>query len=214
MIHISLEDQMIKTGNVIENPITGERIEFLQTAEDTGGTLLQLMLTVKPGGFVAAPHIHPKQEERFMVKSGTIRLQVDEEEQLLSAGQEGRVPPGMTHVWWNGGADELKALVEFRPALRTQDTLSTIFALARDGKTNKMGVPNLLQIAVTVRKYGGNMYLAKPPIVVQKLLFASIAWIGRLLGYRGDYPYRSELSEKETRAVDTGMASATIDGRG
>ena len=205
---------MIKTGDVIENPITGEKMEFLQTAEDTGGALLQLMLTVKPGGFVAAPHIHPKQEERFMVKSGTIRLQVDGDERLLSAGQEGRVSPGTPHVWWNGGADELKALVEFRPALRTQDTLSTIFALARDGKTNKMGVPNLLQIAVTVRKYGGNMYLAKPPIFVQKLLFVSIAWIGRLLGYRGDYPYYSELNENAARVADAGMTSATIEGRG
>ena len=205
---------MIKTGDVIENPITGETIEFLQTAEDTGGALLQLMLTVKPGGFVAAPHIHPKQEERFVVKSGTIRLQIKGEERLLEAGHEGVVPPGAPHVWWNGGEDELKALVEFRPALRTQDTLSTIFALARDGKTNKMGVPNLLQIAVTVRKYGGNMYLAKPPIFVQKLLFVSIAWIGRLLGYCGNYPYYSELDGSSARVAEAGMTSATIEGRG
>jgi hypothetical protein len=52
---------MVKTGDIIENPITGEKIRFLQTAEDTGGSLLQLPLVVKPCGLVAAAHIHPTQ---------------------------------------------------------------------------------------------------------------------------------------------------------
>jgi mannose-6-phosphate isomerase-like protein (cupin superfamily) len=204
---------MIKKGDIIENPITGEKMEFLQTAEDTGGSLLKIMLTVKPNGFVAAPHIHPMQEERFLVKSGTIRLQTGGTESLLRANQEGLVPPGVPHVWWNGGADELKAIVEFRPALRTQDFLSTLFALARDGKTDKKGLPNLLQIAVIYRRFGSLIFLAKPPIPIQKLLFSSIAWIGLLLGYQADYPYQSQQQVKETKPVDSEMLSGTIDGR-
>jgi quercetin dioxygenase-like cupin family protein len=79
---------MKKAIDIITNPITGEKMEFLQTAQDTCGTLLQIMLTVQPGGFVAAPHIHPLQEERFAVQSGTIRLQVNGDEQLLGAGRK------------------------------------------------------------------------------------------------------------------------------
>jgi hypothetical protein len=112
-------------------------------------------------------------------------------------------------VWWNGGTDDLKALVEFRPALQMEDFLSTLFALARAGKTNRMGVPNLLQIAVLNRKYQHEIYLAKPPIPVQKTLFRSIAWIGLLLEYKADFnyqpfppqtrPYRSILSWRQFR---------------
>jgi quercetin dioxygenase-like cupin family protein len=202
---------MIKTGDIIENPITSEKMEFLQTAEDTNGALLQVALLVKPGGFVAAPHIHPVQEERFFLNSGTIRLQVDGSEQLLSAGQEGVIPPGTPHVWWNAGQDNLEAIVEFRPALRTQDVLSTIFALARDGLTDAKGVPNLLQIAVMKRKYWDDMYLAKPPIAVQKLLFLSITWIGRLLGYHPDYPFCSETREAVMRASEIKLGLVKTD---
>jgi len=205
---------MVKAIDIITNPITGEKMEFLKTAEDTCGTLLQIMLTVQPGGFVAAPHIHPLQEERFVVQSGTIRLQVNGDERLLSTGQEGLIPQGAPHVWWNGGADELKAIVEFRPALRTQDFFSILFALARAGKTNKMGLPNLLQIAVMYRKFGSLIFLAKPSIAVQKLLFSSIAWIGLLLGYHADYPYSPKSQEDVRRAAEAEMGSSMIDSTG
>jgi len=177
---------MVKKGDRINNPITGETIIFQQTAKDTAGSLLQFNFLIKPGGFVAAPHIHPIQEERFLVKSGTIRLRVGENEQLLSTGQEGVVPAGTPHMLWNGGEDEAQALVEFRPALRIQDELSTLFALARGGLTDNKGMPNLLQTAVTIRKYRSEIYLAKPPVAVQKVLFAVLAPIGRLFGYQAD----------------------------
>jgi mannose-6-phosphate isomerase-like protein (cupin superfamily) len=201
---------MVKKGDVIENPITGERMEFLQTAEDTEGGLLQLMLTVRPNGFVAAPHIHPVQEERFMVKSGTLRLRVGDEECLLTGGQTGLVTRGMPHVWWNGGADELIALVEFRPALQIEDIFSSLFALARAGKTNKMGLPNLIQIAVTIRKHQHEIYLAKPSITVQKILFRSIASIGLLLGYQADVPYQPVPPSKSSLPDDAELATVPI----
>lgn len=60
---------MAHAGQVIEHPVTGERITFLKTAGDTGGQLLRLDLHVSPHGFVAAAHVHPGQEERFEVRS-------------------------------------------------------------------------------------------------------------------------------------------------
>jgi uncharacterized cupin superfamily protein len=86
---------MIKTGDIIENPITVEKIQFLQTGEDTKGVQLKKKLMVKPDSFVVAPHIHPVQEEHFLIKSGTIRLQEDSSEWLLSAGHEGTILPGL-----------------------------------------------------------------------------------------------------------------------
>ena len=203
---------MVKRGDVIENPITSERLEFLQTAEDTDGSLLQFDLTVKPNGIVAAPHIHPIQEERLLVQSGTLRLGVGAQEMSLVSGQVGLVARGSRHVLWNGGDDELKLRVEFRPALQMEDILVSLFELARVGRTNRMGVPNLLQVAVMIKKHPYELYLAKPSINVQKILFWSIAWIGTLIGYKSDYPYRSLTPGMESMPVDSELSTVPIEG--
>ena len=50
---------MIRTGQTIENPLTGERVTFLRTATDTKGASVLIDVGVKPGGAVAAAHGHP-----------------------------------------------------------------------------------------------------------------------------------------------------------
>ncbi|HLT47479.1 MAG TPA: cupin domain-containing protein [Rubricoccaceae bacterium] len=180
---------MAAPGDVIENPVTGERVVFLQTGEQTGGALLQAELFVRPGGFVAAEHVHPLQEERFAVRAGTLMLRVAGRERRLVAGEAATIPPGTPHVWWNDGAEELHVLVELRPAGRFDRFLETFFALAHAGKTDRRGLPNLLQMAVSLRTYGDTIYPASPPRAVQRVLVALLAPVGRLLGYEADCPY-------------------------
>ena len=50
----------------IENPVSGERITFLQTAHDTGGEKLEIG---EPAPTATCPvaHVQPGQEERFHV---------------------------------------------------------------------------------------------------------------------------------------------------
>lgn len=55
---------MIHAGDSIENPVTGERLVFRQTSRETGGEAVVIETHVQPGGFVAAGHVHPHQEER------------------------------------------------------------------------------------------------------------------------------------------------------
>jgi hypothetical protein len=43
----------------IENPITGERVTFLKTANDTSGEVVVIDTTVALGDFVAAEHLYP-----------------------------------------------------------------------------------------------------------------------------------------------------------
>ena len=54
---------MFHAGDVIENPVTGERITFIQTAAETNGEFVIVETVVQPGGAVATKHIHPHQEE-------------------------------------------------------------------------------------------------------------------------------------------------------
>ena len=63
---------MIRSGDTIHNPVTGERITFHQTSADTNGEAVVIECTVQPDGFVAAAHVHPSQTERFNVIDGRL----------------------------------------------------------------------------------------------------------------------------------------------
>ena len=102
---------------------------------------------------------------------------------------EAVIPPGTPHRWWNEADEEARVLVELRPALNSEIFFETVYGLARDGKTEENGVPSLLQQAVTLNGVNkGEIYLAWPPIPVQKAFLAALAPVGRLLGYKDHYP--------------------------
>jgi hypothetical protein len=58
-------------GQTIENPISGEKITFIQTAADTDGELLEIELELSADGAVPGAHIHPEQEEDIVPSSGS-----------------------------------------------------------------------------------------------------------------------------------------------
>ena len=189
---------MARAGEEIYNPVQNDWIVFKKTARDTGGELLSAELVVSPRGGNPL-HVHPLQEEHFEVLSGTLGVQVGEEHRSLGEGEEALVPPGAPHRWWNDAdEEEARVLLELRPALNTEIGFETVYGLARDGKTSKNGVPNLLQLAVMFTSlHKGELYLAKPPIPVQKALFALLSPVGKLLGYKDHYP---KYSEAETQS--------------
>jgi len=65
---------MAFTGQVLDNPISGERFVFHQTASDTGGQLLAFDLVLTPDGHAPGGHVHPVQEERFQVQRGRVKF--------------------------------------------------------------------------------------------------------------------------------------------
>lgn len=180
---------MARAGEKIYNPVQNDWIVFRETAQDTGGELLSAELVVSPRGDNPL-HVHPLQEEYFKAVSGTLGVQVGEEHRSLVEGEEATVPPGTPHRWWNADdAEEARVLVELRPALNSEIFFETLYGLARDGKTDENGVPNLLQLAVMGSGlHKDEIYLAKPPMPVQKALFALLSPVGKFLGYKDHYP--------------------------
>lgn len=183
---------MARRGKMLESSINGQRVGFRQTAEDTGGELLQLDFFVKPGGFLGNEHLHPKQEERIEVLSGTLCCRIDGRERTVGAEESITIPPGTPHTLWNESTEEAHALVEYRPALRMETVFETLFGLGSDGKTDEEGSPGTLQGAVMLDEYANEYRLARPSLPVQKALIAVLAPIGRLLGYRARYARYSE----------------------
>jgi hypothetical protein len=99
------------------------------------------------------------------------------------------VPAGTPHVWGNPSEEEAHLIAELRPALRLETWFETFFGLTKDGKVDpKNGLPNRLQWAVIAREYEDEIYLASPPLFVQRVLYGLLAPIGKLLGSQGSLP--------------------------
>jgi len=169
------------------NPVTGERIVFRKRARDTGGELMEMTLYLAPGGFIASPHVHPNQEERFEVGGSPVMFRVAGKERLYQPGETAIVPAGVPHVWWNASEHESATLVQFRPALDTETFFETYFGLARDGRVNKKGLPNPLQMSVLARGYTREMALPPPAQWILGPMAIVMAPFARALGYRARY---------------------------
>jgi quercetin dioxygenase-like cupin family protein len=184
---------MARQGDAIENPVTGERITFLETSRDAGGELLRLEWSLEPDGFLPGAHTHPHQQEHFEVLSGTLGVRVGRRKYRLGASEAMVVPPGVVHSWWNEGDEMLHCMVEFRPALDMESVFETSFGLARDGKVSKKGVPSPLQIIALLDEYEDELGIPWVPERVQHAIVSRLAPLARRRGYRGRYPEYSDL---------------------
>jgi quercetin dioxygenase-like cupin family protein len=179
--------RMIHVGDVIENPVTGERLVFRKTSRETGGEAVVVETFVQPNGFVAAAHVHPSQEEQFEILRGSVGFKVGGKKLVAGPGQRLTVPPGTPHKFWNAGDDEAHFVCEVRPALKFEQLIETMFSLAADGKTNRKGMPNPLRLAVVANEHFDTVRLPFPPVFVQRMGLALGAPLGRLLGYEATY---------------------------
>jgi quercetin dioxygenase-like cupin family protein len=184
---------MIRTGDTIHNPATGERITFLATSRDTDGEAVVIETVVQPDGFVAAAHVHPSQSERYAVAEGTLGLKVDGEEMTLEAGDVTIIEPGQAHKFWNAGDEPVRFVCEVRPALQFESLLETMFDLAADGKTNRKGMPNPLRLAVIAKAHFDTVRLPFPPEWMQAAGLALGAPLGKLLGYEATYESQEKV---------------------
>ena len=183
---------MIRAGDTIENPVTGERLVFKTTSAETDGKSVLFECFVEPSGFVAAAHVHPFQQERFLVIEGEVTFKIDGQEIVATPGDCILVVPGRKHQFWNAGEDEARFACEVSPALDFEPLVETMFALARDGKTNRKGMPNPLRLAVIARAHFDTVRLPFPPVWMQRIGLALGAPLGRLLGFQATYVPRDE----------------------
>jgi mannose-6-phosphate isomerase-like protein (cupin superfamily) len=179
-------------GQVLHNTVSGERITFRATAADTGGELLAIDLEVRPDGHVPGLHVHPVQEERFEVVSGTMRFKLGRKKIVANAGDVVVVPAGVRHKFANAGEEVARARVEIRPALKMESLLETAVALAGEGRTTGKGMPKPLDLALFVREFEQEVQGAFPPVWIQRATLAPLAWIARRRGHAERYAPATE----------------------
>ena len=180
---------MVALGTEIESPQTGERLIFRSTADSSGDELFQAELTMQPGDYVVRSHVHPLQEESFVVLEGRWGWKRGGETGVAEPGETVAIPPGVPHHQWNAGDGVVRVYQEHRPALTAAEIFfETYYGLSRDGKLTKKGDVTPLQAAVLLPEVGDFIRPSSPPLFVQNALFPALAIIARRGGYRARYP--------------------------
>jgi quercetin dioxygenase-like cupin family protein len=170
-------------GQTLENPITGERFTFTDTAASTDGELLAFELALGIGGAVPIPHVHPIQTERFEVIEGSVRFRTGLRTQVAGPGDVLEIAPGVVHSFANVGDEEARMRVEVRPALAMEDMLAEVVAMAEAGRMTKRGMPRRLRdLAALARKYDQEAHAPWLTVGMQRVLLAPLVLAARLSG--------------------------------
>jgi quercetin dioxygenase-like cupin family protein len=190
---------MATVGQTLVNPVSGERITFRTTSAESNGELVAIDLELPPGGRVPGRlHLHPRQEERFEVASGTMRFRIRRERLLAGAGDNVVVPPGVPHDFANDSDQTALVRVEIRPALKMEQLFETAVALAEQGRTMLGGIPRPLDLALFTREFEEEVQAAFPPSWLQRLALTPLAWFARMRGRSLD---RTREASRRTRPV-------------
>lgn len=177
---------MATAGQIIRNKVTGEKLRYLQTAEETNGKLIKFELWVSPKGYMPVRHLHPRQTETVEVISGVFKVECDGDTKYLKPGEIFTIDSGKPHQWWNESEKEtIQVIFKIEPAYKFQEMQEQIFGIC-----NAKGKLSFLQIMVMAKEY--DMVIAGPPVFLQKIMRAVLSPIGRLLGYRKYYPEYSQ----------------------
>ena len=192
---------MAHAGQILTNPVSGETIEFVQTAADTDGELLAIDLTLTPDGRVPGTHVHPEQEERFEVRSGKMKFKLGLKTIIAGPGETVVVPPGKRHRFRNAGEEDAHVRVEVRPALRMEELFETTVALADEGRVISTGMPKPLELALFVREYEREVRATFPPPWIVRATTAPLAALARRRGR--DQRYRQPAPARGVPAVAT-----------
>lgn len=161
---------MTRRGLVIDDGKL--RLEYLRTAADTDGDLHEMLARYAPGSPWPPAHLHPAQDERFVVQEGRLQFRLDGELRTVGAGEELTIPRGVVHQARNSSDEPAVAVWQTRPAGRTGEFLAAIDA-ARARK-------NPLQMAVTVQEFSDVFCLAVPPRPVTSAAVRGLATAARL----------------------------------
>ena len=162
---------------------------FRQTVLKREGGLAWGELVLEPRAAGPPEHVHTSFAENFIVAEGTLSLLVNGEKRLVRAGESLLVTPGTRHKPFN----ETDARVVVRGPLTPEYAiperflvfLTQAYGFFDESESNGRPPKALLQMSRFSPEY--DVWLAGPPVFLQKALFFMIGPTARLLGYRAQY---------------------------
>lgn len=160
----------------IQNPVTGQRVIFIETARESGGARTVLDVETTPGGGVLL-HRHADHEERIEVLEGEIELTMDGITRRIHAGEDVVIEAGAVHAWCNPTADRM---LRFRGTMTPghpgfETVLRVSFGLARDGGLRPSGIPRRLADLALLTEWDPSLLDVGP----RRLLTPLLRWSAR-----------------------------------
>ncbi len=162
---------MFRQGDVFDNPVTGERATILLGTRETRGERLVAEVELRGAGFGSALHAHPSIHERLTVVSGRVGIVIRDAISIAEPGKMIEIAPGVPHRFWNAGIVAAKLMLDIRPAKRFEAFIRNMIGLAQDGKTDPMGMPNLLQLAAIATEFDDVIQFQSPPVSCRECCF-------------------------------------------
>lgn len=186
---------MAKAGDRMTSEATGETFVFIKTAADTDGQLLVIDMICTPGGGAkgAPVHLHPKQVERFYIQQGVVEFEVKGEKFFAYPGETITVQPGTPHTWRNPSTTENACFrCELEPAGQWELLFENLCGMAQRNMLNADGTVPAIAMVQALHMFPDQLYIAAMPIWMQKIGFALLSPVAKLLGYKPLYTYQPD----------------------
>ena len=129
------------------------------------------------------PHLHPAQDEHFVIHEGEMTAEVGGVTRTLRAGDTLDVPRGTPHRMWNSGATTARATWQTRPALSTCDFWREMDAARATRPTGKGGVLSPVAVAPILKRHRDVFRLAIPA-PLETAALAVLGTAARVKGYK------------------------------
>mgnify|MGYP000232775651 CR=1 FL=1 len=175
----------------VVSPPAGKRVRFVERPDNPDSDPLRFeMWLAAEGSHGPMKHVHPEQDEFLEVVDGRMGVFHGGETTAYGPGEGVTIPAGDVHRFWNADETELHLRGGVDPGLRTETFMRITYGLARDGApVTPSGMPlNALRLAALLDEFDDMLYLAAPPVGLQRLGVAILAPLGRLAGYDNAYP--------------------------
>lgn len=182
-----MRQPLVPAGTRITNHFNKETFVFTHPYDGGASSSMNVVLEKGgSGGGNAIAHIHPKTDEIFTVRRGKLAVVIDGVEHIVMEGQSATVPAGRSHFFRNAHDGETEATVVFVTAQQHQRFFLNLakWTAEQPAYFSEKGDVKLLAIAMFLDAYRDHLYIAGPPVWLQKIMFSVLAKLGWLAGYR------------------------------
>jgi len=172
----------------IENPVTGDRIEFLSSPLHGDAGPLVFRCTLAPNSKGSPLHLHRTIAETFQVEQGLLEMEIGAAgaARTLFSREEVRLAPGEAHSFRNPLSETVTFLSTATPGSEFEKFLRSMYGLAADGRTNGDGMPTDPR-ALALTLHYADLVIPAIPRGVQSALVGALTGLARLTQLERDF---------------------------
>lgn len=159
----------------IELKATGETITFINVTAD----IAEMIVTLPASGDGPPTHRHVLQTEYFEALDGKLGLDCGNQKLVLEPGQSFTVPMNTLHCCYSVDGTDIKFKAIFTPALSIEYLLTEMFEACNRQHSKD---PSVIDACYILHQIKGEYFLGGVPVMIQKTIFPTMAFIGKLFG--------------------------------